>query len=161
MAAGKKRIKKEKSAGAIIFRKGGGKIYYLLLHYEAGHWDFPKGHIEEGENEKIASLREIKEETGIEEIDFIEGFRKRITYFFKESYKRKKGPLVFKEVIFYLAETKYKDVRISPEHIGFAWLSYNEAFRKITFKNAKEILNKANDFLLDYKFNQQKIDFKK
>lgn len=160
MAAGTKRIKKEKSAGAIIFRKGGGKIYYLLLHYESGHWDFPKGHVEEGENEKTASLREIKEETSIEEIDFIEGFRERITYFFKESYKKKKGPLIFKEVIFYLAETKDKEVKISYEHIDFAWLLYDEAFKKITFRNAKEILNKANDFLLEYKFSQQKIDFK-
>lgn len=39
----------EKSAGAVIFRKEEGKIYYLLLHYQARHWDFPKGHLEKGE----------------------------------------------------------------------------------------------------------------
>jgi len=37
---------KEKSAGAIILRKEDNKIYYLLLHYHSGHWEFPKGHIE-------------------------------------------------------------------------------------------------------------------
>ena len=35
----------EKSAGAILFVKE-KEPRYLLLHYEAGHWDFPKGHVE-------------------------------------------------------------------------------------------------------------------
>ena len=40
---------REKSAGAVIFRREDSKIYYLLLHYTARHWDLSKGHIEEGE----------------------------------------------------------------------------------------------------------------
>ncbi|GAI42981.1 unnamed protein product, partial [marine sediment metagenome] len=39
----------EKSAGAVIFSRSDKKIEYLLLHYQAGHWDFPKGNIEKGE----------------------------------------------------------------------------------------------------------------
>ena len=54
---------------------------------------------------------------------------------------------IFKIVTFLLAETKTKEVKVSFEHLGYEWLSYEEAFKKLTFKNAKEILKKANDYL--------------
>ena len=57
---------REKSSGAVVFRQAGKKIKYLLLHYESGHWDFPRGHIERGETEQITAAREIKEETGLD-----------------------------------------------------------------------------------------------
>jgi len=132
----------EKSAGAVIFRKEEGKIYYLLLRYQAGHWDFPKGIIEKGEKIEETARREIKEETGIKALKFIEGFKEWIKYFFKLKEKN-----IFKIVTFLLAETKQKNVKISWEHIGYKWLPYKEALEQLTFKNAKEILKKANDFL--------------
>ena len=138
----------EKSAGAVVFRKEGNKIYYLLLHYPSGtrtprnYWDFPKGHIERGEKEIETVKREVKEETGLEDIKFIEGFKKWVKYFF-----RFQGKTVFKIVIFYLVETKNKNVKISSEHIGYKWLPYEEALEQLLFKNAKEILKKANDYL--------------
>jgi len=49
-----------------------------------------------------------------------------------------------------LAETKTKDVKVSFEHLGYEWLTYQEALKKLTFKNAKEILKKANDYLKNY-----------
>jgi len=138
----------EKSAGAVIFRKEGGKIYYLLLHYPSNakapreYWDFPKGHIEKGENLEETAKREVEEETGLKDIKLIEGFKEWIKYFFKF-----KGKNIFKIVTFFLAETKTKTVKVSFEHIGFKWLPYEEAIEKLTFKNAKEILKKANDYL--------------
>jgi len=144
---------REKSAGAIVFRKEGNKIYYLLLHYKAGHWEFPKGHIEKNESEEDTVKREIEEETGIDDIEIIKGFKEYVKYFFRKSYNlkneaRKKAPLVFKIVVFYLAKTKTKKVKISFEHQGYKWLPYKQAFEQLTFKNAREILKKANDFLI-------------
>lgn len=142
----------EKSAGAIIFRKQGGKTYYLLLHYPTNprtpknYWDLPKGHIEKGENEIEAARREVEEETGLKDIEFIDGFGETIKYFFKLSDK-----LIFKTVVFYLAETKTQEIKISFEHKGFEWLSYQEAMERFTFKNAKEVLKKANAFLKQQK----------
>jgi len=138
----------EKSAGAVIFRKEGNKIYYLLLHYPSNakapreYWDFPKGHIEKGEKIEETVKREVKEETGLKDIKLIEGFKEWIKYFFKF-----KGKNIFKIVTFFLAETKTKTVKVSFEHIGFKWLPYEEAIEKLTFKNAKDILKKANDYL--------------
>ena len=131
----------EKSAGAVVFRKN-KKIYYLLLHYQGGHWDFPKGNIEKEERPEETAKREIFEETGIDDVEFIEGFKETIKYFYKL-----KGKTIFKIVIFYLAKTRQKAVKISWEHIGFKWLSYQEALERLTFQNAKEVLKKADEFL--------------
>ena len=152
-------VVKERSAGAIIFRKEGKRIYYLILHYPSGHWDFAKGHIEKGETEKETARREIKEETGIEKIKFIPRFKEKINYFFYRDYQDQEKPpslsssktsnkvLVFKEVVFYLVETKEKKIKISFEHQGYEWLEYQEAIKRVTFKNAKAVLKKANEFL--------------
>jgi len=141
----------EKSAGAIIFRKENKKIYYLLLHYQANHWGFAKGRIERGEKPEEAARREIKEETGIEKIKFLSEFKETIKYFYKKYPnkidKEKTGKSIFKTVIFFLAQTKTKKVKISWEHKNFKWLSCQQALKQLTFKNAQEILEKANDFL--------------
>lgn len=137
---------KEKSCGAIVFKKQKDGIKYLLLHYGAGHWDFPKGRQEKNETEEQAALREIKEETGIEDVEFADGFREAISYFYKQG-----GETMFKEVIFFLAQSAADEVKLSSEHIGYAWLGYENAYKKLTFNNAKELLRKANQFL--YKTN--------
>jgi len=77
---------KEKSAGAIIFRKENNKNYFLLLHYPSGHWEFPKGHVEGNETEEETVKREIKEETGLDNIVLLAGFKKYIKYFFRKTY---------------------------------------------------------------------------
>ena len=143
---------KEFSAGAVIFRREKDTVKYLLLHYESGHWDFPKGHIEEGEKEEETIKREIDEETGIKDIEIIDGFKEYIKYFFRRTYdlkkeEKKKAAWTFKIVNFYLAETKTKEVKISYEHIGYKWLPYEDALKQLTYKNAKEIFKKANVLL--------------
>ncbi len=137
---------KEKSCGAIVFKRQKDGIKYLLLHYGAGHWDFPKGKQEKNETEEMAAAREIKEETGIENIELVENFNETVKYFYKKNEKT-----VYKEVIFFLAETHQEEIKLSSEHIGYAWLGYENAFKKLTFNNAKELLRKANQFL--YKTN--------
>jgi len=147
---------KEFSAGAIIFRKEDSHIYYLLLHYTSGHWEFPKGHIEKGENEIETVKREIEEETGLKNIKIIEGFKEYIKYFFRNTYnlegeEKKKAPWVFKIVTFYLAQTQEKEIKISEEHLDYKWLPYEQALKKVTFKNSKEILKKVNEFVIKHK----------
>lgn len=137
----------EKSAGAVIFRKN-KEIKYLLLHYPSSakakrdYWDFPKGHIEKREKEIETVKREVEEETGLKDIKIIEGFKEWIKYYFKFG-----GKSVLKFATFYLAETKTKDVKVSFEHLGYQWLPYEKALEKLTFKNTREILKKANNYL--------------
>lgn len=131
----------EKSCGAVIFRRDGTNRY-LLLHYEGGHWDFVKGHVEENESEKQTVLRETEEETGITDLTFMEGYRESISYFYRRAGRR-----VRKEVVFYLIETRTQEVRISREHVGFDWLTYERAMDRLTYKNARDTLQKAHEFL--------------
>ena len=134
---------KEKSCGAVVFKQQkDGSVKYLLLHYESGHWDFPKGNQEKKETEEQTVAREIKEETGIEDIEFVDGFRETIKYFYKKDEET-----VYKEVAYFLAESITYDVKLSFEHIGYAWMSYENAEKKLTFNNSKEVLKKADDFL--------------
>jgi len=135
-------MSKEKSAGAVIFRKQEGKTYYLLLRYQVGHWGCPKGHIEKGERLEDTAQRETKEESGIEDIKMIQGFKEQIKYFFKGD----KG-MIFKEVTFFLFETKQKKIKLSLEHIDYKWLVFKDALEQITFKKTKDVLRKANSFL--------------
>ena len=95
----------ETSAGMVLFRKEDSKILFLLLHYPSGHWDFVKGKIEEGESTHETAIREAKEETGITDITFLENFEEWIKYDFQYQ-----GELVHKKVVFFLAETKTKEV---------------------------------------------------
>ena len=65
----------ERSAGIVLFRESDDEILFLLLHYPTGHWDFVKGKIEKDESAQITAIRETKEETGITDVEFIEGFQ--------------------------------------------------------------------------------------
>ena len=132
----------ETSAGIVLFRREESKILFLLLHYPSGHWDFVKGKMEKGESTHQTAVRETKEETGITDITFVENFEEWIQYNFKYQ-----GELVQKKVVFFLAETKTKDVKISHEHSGYTWLDYNSSMEKTTFDNAKTVLTKAERLL--------------
>lgn len=129
---------REKSCGAVVYLKD-SEVKYLLLHYEAGHWDFVKGNVEPNETEQETVIRELREETGITDAKFIEDFKEKIDYFY-----RRQGTTIHKEVIFYLMETHTETVKISYEHVGYIWLNYQQAMEKLTFKNARDVLQKAH-----------------
>lgn len=130
----------ERSAGAILYRESPLGKLYLLLNYPSGHWDFVKGNIEKGETLKQTTLREIKEETGITDVSFVEGFENKVEYHYQRD-----GELVHKEVVFFLAKTATEHVEISFEHSGFIWLKYNDALKKLTYKTAQGMLKKVNE----------------
>src|SRR3989344_8103205 len=114
------------SCGAVLFRKENGKILYLLLDHKS-HWDFPKGQREKNETDEQTLRREVEEETGIKEI-LLKPFKKKISWVFKSG-----GKLVSKDAVYYLAETKEKDVKLSFEHVAFRWCSFEEALKLIKF----------------------------
>ena len=87
-------------------------------------------------------MRELQEETSITEAQFVEGFREAISYFY-----RSQGQTIHKEVVFFLMESHTEKVELSFEHVGYIWLDYQHAMEKLTFKNAKDVLQKAHDFL--------------
>ena len=135
-------MREQKSAGIVLFRNDSDKNEFLLLTYPQGHWDFVKGKVEQGETPHETALRETKEETGITNIEFIDGFEESVEYDFR--FKRED---IHKKVIFFLAKTNEKNIKLSHEHNDYLWLEYNDALKKTTFENAKNVLTKANEFL--------------
>ena len=133
----------EKSAGIVLFRNDSNKNEFLLLNYPQGHWDFVKGKVEKNETLHEAALRETREETGISNIEFFDGFEESVEYDFR--FKKED---IHKKVIFFLAKTNEKNIKLSHEHNDYIWLEYNDALKKTTFENAKNVLSKANEFLL-------------
>jgi 8-oxo-dGTP pyrophosphatase MutT (NUDIX family) len=144
----------EKSCGIVLFREEScqsGKVIssnkshrkYLILHYPGGHFDFPKGHVEKGEEraEKRTALRELEEETGIKKVEFMPNFRSEIfyTYF-------KKGKLSYKQVVFFLGKTTEKEVKLSFEHKNSMWLDFKKALKILTYDNAKNLLKEAEGY---------------
>jgi len=130
----------ERSAGAILYKEYPSGKMYLLLNYPSGHWDFVKGNIEKGENFKQTVLREVREETGITDIDFIDGFEDKVEYHYQRD-----GQVVHKEVVFFLASTKTSDVVLSHEHRDYTWLNFNDALKKLTYKTAQKLFKKVRE----------------
>jgi bis(5'-nucleosidyl)-tetraphosphatase len=137
--------RRERSAGVVLYRMSAEapeRREYLLLDY-GKHWDFPKGHVEKGETDIAAALRELKEETGLEHTEVIEGFGREIRYFF-----RQRKQLVDKRVIFFiLKDESGKEPVLSSEHVGWQFLPFDKAMRRLTFATARQVLRDVDEFL--------------
>lgn len=122
-------MKYEKSCGAVIFRNNSGvREYFLIMNKKGnarGHWGFPKGHIEIGENEFETAAREISEETGLSVV-FVGGIREISSY--------SPRPSVQKDVVYFLATPKNNtQVRLQAEEVAeYRWCSFKEAKNLLT-----------------------------
>lgn len=138
-------MKQLDSAGVIVFKLVDGERHYLLLHYPDGHWGFPKGKIELGESKQQAAERELFEETGLH-ATLIDDFERYYSYIFTDT----DGILARKVVHFFLGKVPDNEVKISHEHQDFIWLPFENAVRKVTYDNAKRMLNMAEKFASEY-----------
>ena len=142
-------MNKEFSAGAVIFKREGPEILFLVIYSNRNKtWGFQKGHIEKGETEKSAALREIKEETRLGNLHFIDGFTENIMY---ETISRRppfEGGKIEKYVTYFLCETKGQDIIVDGREISdYRFLSLKEAEQLVKFPNLKMALRRAYDFL--------------
>jgi len=144
------RMKFKFSAGYIVVNKNSKK--FLFLRNSRGWLDFPKGEIEKTENAKEAALRELEEETGLkkEEIAIDPFFVYSFKYFFYGEDKE----VIAKTVKIFLCETEKEEIKISPEHVGYVWLSYEEAMKNLSFKTTKKVIEVAFNYLT----KKQKIE---
>ena len=134
-------MKEEVSSGIILFNDSGNRKF-LLLNYPSKHWDFVKGKMERGETPRKTAIRETNEETGISDLEFLNGFEEEIEYYF---YADKQE--IHKKVIFFLGKTKTSDIILSHEHLNYIWLEFDNAIERITYENAKNLLKKSKVFL--------------
>jgi 8-oxo-dGTP pyrophosphatase MutT (NUDIX family) len=140
--------REERSAGVIVYRdeatrsRDGNRRTYLILDY-GKHWDYAKGHVEAGEDDQTAALRELLEETGISDVQLFSDFRHEIVYFFRHP---KRG-LVRKTVVFFMGRTSRQRLTLSEEHEAYEFLPYDDARKRLTYATAKEVLRRAHEHL--------------
>ncbi len=139
---------RDKSYGIIPFKRQNSELHFLLIQHQTKegkgtHWSFPKGHRENREDPETTARRELKEETGIENIRIYN------SPVFKEKYSFKtEDAVVNKTVIFFLAEVLTDKVKLPEEEVhDYQWLSYKQAMRKITYEESRQILEKAYNYL--------------
>lgn len=132
-------MKKEKSCGAIVYKDDFGERKFLAIHQLHGHWTFPKGHMEQGEDEFATAQREVYEETNVN-IDFIQGFRRVNQY--------SPMPSVLKDVVFFLAKALDWETKAQLEEVcEVRWLSEEEIKGILTYSSDVDIFKEALVFL--------------
>ena len=129
----------ETSCGVVLVNFGS----ILLLQYPQGHWDFPKGHVEDDDADyRSTAARELSEETGISDIDFVKDFNFRTAYDFQHKRKR-----IDKQVFWFIAETETMTVNISNEHLEHLWLDWDDALEQLTHDESKSVLLAAREHM--------------
>lgn len=140
---------KEISCGAVIYKLKDNKHSFLLVYSNRNsQWSFPKGHMESAESEIETARREILEETGIENLKFIDDFRDEIVYEIDAvgaAPCRPPNKKIEKHSIFFLAcslddnETHPQDNEIGKTQ----WLSFEEALKTLKFDSHRQVLKNA------------------
>ncbi len=97
----------------VIIQAGGGLVYTqgveVLLIFRRGKWDLPKGKLEEGENLPECALREVEEETGLQNITL--GKKLAVTY---HTYEEK-GEKILKESHWYTMQASKQTLTAQTE----------------------------------------------
>ncbi len=63
------RMQHTRAAGGVVVHAKTGKI--LVVSQNGDSWSLPKGHLEDGESEMAAAIREIEEESGVTGLDLV------------------------------------------------------------------------------------------
>lgn len=133
------RAERETSAGGVVYRVCDGRPLYLLIRDSYRNWGFPKGHLEDGERPEDAALREVAEETGLDDVA-LRGSIETIDWYF-----RFRGRLIHKVCYFYLMQTACADT--CPQRTegitACRWVPIDDALRMISYANARRVLERA------------------
>jgi 8-oxo-dGTP pyrophosphatase MutT (NUDIX family) len=131
----------ETSAGGVVYRIHDGRPLYLLIRDSYKNWGFPKGHIEQGELPAAAAVREVSEETGLEDLDV------RADIDVIDWYFRFRGRLIHKVCHFFLMETTA--TRTCPQRAegitACKWMPFEDAEARVSYGNARDVLRRANE----------------
>ena len=126
---------RERSCGAVVWRKRGGRRHYLIIQNRSGHSGFPKGHMEYGENEEQTALREILEETSL---------NVTLDTSFRAEYRYLVDGYIHKSALYFLAS--YSDGNFRPqagEVYGIWLLPYEDALERLDYEQDRRVLKMA------------------
>ncbi len=145
----------ERSAGVIPYRLEEEQVLnYLVLHSATvrnprAKWEFPKGGMELGETPRQTAAREFREETGLVDWAFREGFERSLSY----TYIRR-GRKVVKTVTYYIAEIADASlITRSAEHVEdpfghwYHWGTFEQISRLLYHAKIRQVFAEADAWL--------------
>ncbi|HPR10293.1 MAG TPA: NUDIX domain-containing protein, partial [Candidatus Saccharibacteria bacterium] len=130
-------VVKEATAGGIVWRRNKKNKIEILLHKDPKErWTIPKGHIEPGETARETAEREIREETGLQEM-------KVMNWLGKINFQyRRQNSLILMTTHIYLVQAKGDTNNIRKEDFmkSIAWLDANDALEKIEYEDIGKLI---------------------
>ena len=137
-------IKRQVSAGGIIFRKTGASVEIALIAVKGGKvWCIPKGTIDKGESPEVTAVREVSEETGLQGRIIEKLGEINYWYYIKEEEVRCR-----KTVHLFLIEYESGDISQHDAEVDMvSWFSLDEALKKASYRGEMEIIEKARGIL--------------
>lgn len=146
---------KDYAIGVIVFSKDENSLLFLLLKHKKGHWSFAKGHSEKGETPLQTAVRELHEEAGIFDIQFVS---ENPVLFENYVFKNKKMRKVKKKVEYFIAETHSKKVIVDNHEItDYKWCTLDESSEVLSYSQSHETLKKAEEIILNKTVNRNEI----
>lgn len=130
-------IVREPTAGGIIFRRNSeGNVEFLLAQDQKERWTIPKGHIEPGETAQQTARREITEEVGLREMDFL-GWLGKVNF----RYRRLERLVLMTTQIYLVRATGNTDGTTRDHWMtDLRWMSVSEALDKIEYEDIGKLM---------------------